>query len=238
MEMVSKAASGIGLALFLAGCSGTGSTQPSNPPSPPPDAPVNYPTPPMPHSPLQYTGIAVDPAGTSPVNGASYDALADSIRVTVDGQTYEIANQNVEFSNGQIRHWTYGSQSGDDVERGAHLFGGFGVSAVAVLDHQDNSATFFVRDTANVRPDMNNVRSPNEVARYEGMWIVATGADNVANGMLDADVDFSNSSIEMRFLDPERGREEAMTQFLDEKTYRPGYGAYERDGASSPERGA
>lgn len=33
---------------------------------------------------------------------------------------------------------------------------------------------------------------------------------------------------EMRFLDPERGREEAMTQFLDEKTYRPGYGAYER----------
>lgn len=34
---------------------------------------------------------------------------------------------------------------------------------------------------------------------------------------------------EMRFLDTERGREQAMTQFLDEKTYRPGYGAYQRD---------
>lgn len=34
---------------------------------------------------------------------------------------------------------------------------------------------------------------------------------------------------EMRFLDTERGREQAMTQFLDEKTYRPGYGAYQRN---------
>ena len=33
---------------------------------------------------------------------------------------------------------------------------------------------------------------------------------------------------EMRFLDTERGREKAMTQFLDDKTYRPGYGAYQR----------
>lgn len=33
---------------------------------------------------------------------------------------------------------------------------------------------------------------------------------------------------EMRFMDPERGREQAMKQFLDEKTYRPGFGAYER----------
>ncbi len=30
-----------------------------------------------------------------------------------------------------------------------------------------------------------------------------------------------------------RGRERAMAQFLDEKTYRPGFGAYERGGAPS-----
>ena len=35
---------------------------------------------------------------------------------------------------------------------------------------------------------------------------------------------------EMRFLDTEKGREEAMEQFLDKKTFRPGFGAYERDG--------
>ncbi len=33
---------------------------------------------------------------------------------------------------------------------------------------------------------------------------------------------------EMQFMDPERGRERAMSQFLDDKTYRPGFGAYER----------
>lgn len=33
---------------------------------------------------------------------------------------------------------------------------------------------------------------------------------------------------EMRFLDPEGGRQQAMTQFLDEKTYRPGFGEYKR----------
>lgn len=38
---------------------------------------------------------------------------------------------------------------------------------------------------------------------------------------------------EMRFMDPEKGREQAMTQFLDEKTYRPGYGAYSRDEGSA-----
>ena len=35
---------------------------------------------------------------------------------------------------------------------------------------------------------------------------------------------------ELRFLDPESGRARAMTQFLDEKTYRPGVGEYKRDG--------
>jgi trans-feruloyl-CoA hydratase/vanillin synthase len=34
---------------------------------------------------------------------------------------------------------------------------------------------------------------------------------------------------ELRFLDPESGRARAMTQFLDEKTYRPGFGEYRRD---------
>ncbi len=33
---------------------------------------------------------------------------------------------------------------------------------------------------------------------------------------------------EMRFMDTEGGREEAMNQFLDEKTYRPGFGEYQR----------
>ncbi|VCU70584.1 Hydroxycinnamoyl-CoA hydratase-lyase [Pigmentiphaga humi] len=33
---------------------------------------------------------------------------------------------------------------------------------------------------------------------------------------------------EMRFMDNEGGREQAMTQFLDDKTYRPGYGEYQR----------
>jgi feruloyl-CoA hydratase/lyase len=34
---------------------------------------------------------------------------------------------------------------------------------------------------------------------------------------------------QMRFLDPEKGREKGMAQFLDEKSYRPGLGAYKRD---------
>ncbi|MBI1201051.1 MAG: p-hydroxycinnamoyl CoA hydratase/lyase [Rhodopseudomonas sp.] len=33
---------------------------------------------------------------------------------------------------------------------------------------------------------------------------------------------------ELRFLDPESGREKATTQFLEEKTYRPGLGEYNR----------
>ena len=34
---------------------------------------------------------------------------------------------------------------------------------------------------------------------------------------------------QMRFLDPENGRDKGMAQFLDEKSYRPGLGAYRRD---------
>ena len=32
-----------------------------------------------------------------------------------------------------------------------------------------------------------------------------------------------------RFLDPEKGRDKGMTQFLDEKSYKPGLGPYRRD---------
>jgi trans-feruloyl-CoA hydratase/vanillin synthase len=32
----------------------------------------------------------------------------------------------------------------------------------------------------------------------------------------------------LRFTDPEKGRETGMKQFLDDKKYRPGLGAYER----------
>ena len=36
-------------------------------------------------------------------------------------------------------------------------------------------------------------------------------------------------SDQMILVDPERGREQGMKQFLDDKTYRPGLGAYRRD---------
>ena len=35
-------------------------------------------------------------------------------------------------------------------------------------------------------------------------------------------------SFELRFLDAEKGRQEGMSQFLDDKTYRPGLGPYQR----------
>jgi trans-feruloyl-CoA hydratase/vanillin synthase len=45
----------------------------------------------------------------------------------------------------------------------------------------------------------------------------------------DAALDYlAAKSIELRFLDREGGREQGMKQFLDEKTYRPGLGAYQR----------
>ena len=34
---------------------------------------------------------------------------------------------------------------------------------------------------------------------------------------------------QLRFLDPEKGREKGMKQFLDDKSYRPGLAAYRRD---------
>ncbi len=33
---------------------------------------------------------------------------------------------------------------------------------------------------------------------------------------------------QLRLTDPEKGRSQGMKQFLDEKTYRPGLGNYER----------
>jgi trans-feruloyl-CoA hydratase/vanillin synthase len=35
-------------------------------------------------------------------------------------------------------------------------------------------------------------------------------------------------SQELRFVDREKGREKGMGQFLDDKSYRPGYGPYSR----------
>jgi trans-feruloyl-CoA hydratase/vanillin synthase len=34
---------------------------------------------------------------------------------------------------------------------------------------------------------------------------------------------------QLKFIDPERGRDKGMKQFLDDKTYRPGLGSYERE---------
>jgi feruloyl-CoA hydratase/lyase len=34
---------------------------------------------------------------------------------------------------------------------------------------------------------------------------------------------------QLRFLDPEKGPEKGMSQFLDDKSYRPGLAAYRRD---------
>lgn len=40
----------------------------------------------------------------------------------------------------------------------------------------------------------------------------------------------SAKSDQLQFMDPERGRVQGMKQFLDDKSYRPGLGAYRRDG--------
>ena len=52
---------------------------------------------------------------------------------------------------------------------------------------------------------------------------------NVRNMSDDAAVDYlAAKSIELRFLDREKGRDKGMSQFLDEKTYRPGIQPYSR----------
>jgi feruloyl-CoA hydratase/lyase len=52
---------------------------------------------------------------------------------------------------------------------------------------------------------------------------------NVRNMGDDAALDYlSAKSLELRFVDREGGREKGMSQFLDDKTYRPGLGAYQR----------
>jgi trans-feruloyl-CoA hydratase/vanillin synthase len=35
-------------------------------------------------------------------------------------------------------------------------------------------------------------------------------------------------TIALRATDPERGRDKGIKQFIDDKTYRPGFGAYSR----------
>ena len=59
-------------------------------------------------------------------------------------------------------------------------------------------------------------------------------AKHACKRVIDMDWDQSEDYLfakidQMRFLDPEQGRQRAMRQFLDEKTYRPGLGNYKRD---------
>jgi trans-feruloyl-CoA hydratase/vanillin synthase len=44
-----------------------------------------------------------------------------------------------------------------------------------------------------------------------------------------ADDYLAAKSVEANATDPERGRQQGMSQFLDEKTYRPGLETYRRD---------
>jgi feruloyl-CoA hydratase/lyase len=46
----------------------------------------------------------------------------------------------------------------------------------------------------------------------------------------DANDYLMSKNDQARLLDPERGREQGLTQFLDEKSYKPGLGGYRRDG--------
>jgi trans-feruloyl-CoA hydratase/vanillin synthase len=60
-------------------------------------------------------------------------------------------------------------------------------------------------------------------------------AKHACKRVIDMDWDQSEDYLfakidQMRFLDPEQGRQQAMRQFLDEKTYRPGLGNYKREG--------
>jgi len=46
----------------------------------------------------------------------------------------------------------------------------------------------------------------------------------------DANDYLMSKNDQARLLDPERGREQGLTQFLDEKSYKPGLGGYRREG--------
>jgi trans-feruloyl-CoA hydratase/vanillin synthase len=59
-------------------------------------------------------------------------------------------------------------------------------------------------------------------ATKQAVKLVPTMGDDAALDYLAA------KSIELRFVDREGGREKGMSQFLDDKTYRPGLGAYQR----------
>jgi trans-feruloyl-CoA hydratase/vanillin synthase len=46
----------------------------------------------------------------------------------------------------------------------------------------------------------------------------------------DASAEYlASKSDQTAFRDPEKGASKGMSQFLDEKSYRPGLGAYRRD---------
>lgn len=52
---------------------------------------------------------------------------------------------------------------------------------------------------------------------------------SVRNMSKDQALDYLNcKSDALKFMDPEKGREKAMTQFLDEKSFKPGLGNFSR----------
>ena len=53
-------------------------------------------------------------------------------------------------------------------------------------------------------------------------WMTGTQNHEGLAGVTAAVDYLAAKSIELRFLDREKGREKGMSQFLDEKTYRPG----------------
>jgi trans-feruloyl-CoA hydratase/vanillin synthase len=58
---------------------------------------------------------------------------------------------------------------------------------------------------------------------------IKTAYRKMAEMSWDASEDYLMAKLDQhRLMDPEKGRQQGMKQFLDEKTYRPGLGAYER----------
>ncbi|MEE8084107.1 MAG: p-hydroxycinnamoyl CoA hydratase/lyase, partial [Alphaproteobacteria bacterium] len=55
------------------------------------------------------------------------------------------------------------------------------------------------------------------------------GIRAVSEMSVDQAADYlSAKSDALKYADPEKGRQKGMTQFLDDKSYRPGFGEYNR----------
>ena len=63
----------------------------------------------------------------------------------------------------------------------------------------------------------------------QAVRITKQAVKNVRDMSDEAALDYLNAkTLELRFVDREGGREQGLKQFLDDKTYRPGLGAYHR----------